>query len=147
VNGKTILGVVVVLLSMLGLVALTAAPGFAQDELVLTVSVDQATLNPRTGLATVTGTVTCSEPAIIRIGGTLTQTAGSEFTGYSFTRLTCPGPEGTAFSLLSLASVGQFRPGPAHLHLFVEGCVLVSGVCAKQAILQTDTTIRLEPAQ
>jgi hypothetical protein len=137
----------VIMLSMFGLVALTAAPSLAQDELVLTVSVDQATLNPRTGVVRMTGTVTCSEPAIVSISGTVTQTAGSEFTGYSFTRLECPGPEGTAFTLTSLASVGRFRLGPAHLHLYVEGCVLVSGVCAKQAILQTDTTIRLQPAQ
>jgi hypothetical protein len=137
----------VIMLSMFGLVALTATPSLAQDELVLTVSVDQATLNPRTGVVTITGTVTCSEPAIVSISGTVTQTAGSEFTGYSFTRLECPGPEGTTFMLTSLASVGRFRLGPAHLHLYVEGCVLVSGVCAKQAILQTDTTVRLQSTQ
>ena len=144
---RLIVRLLVIMLSIFELVTLTAAPSAAQDELVLTVSVDQATLNPTTGVVTITGTVTCSEPAIVSISGTVTQTAGSEFTGYSFTRLECPGPEGTTFTLTSLASDGQFRPRRAHLHLYVEGCVLVSGVCAKQAILQTDTTIRLQPTQ
>jgi len=143
---RLIVRLLLIMLSAFALVGLAAAPSSAQDELVLTVSVDQVTWNPTTGLVRITGTVTCSEPAIVSISGTVTQASGSEFTGYSFTRLTCPGPEGTSFMLNSLAFEGQFRPGPADLHLYLEGCVLVETVCEKQAILQTDTTIRLQPA-
>ena len=143
---RLIVRLLVIVLSGLALVGPAAAPSSAQDELVLTVSVDQVSWNPTTGLVRITGTVTCSEPAIVSISGTVTQASGSEFTGYSFTRLECPGPEGTTFTLSSLAIEGQFRPGPAHLHLYLEGCVLVSSLCEKQAILQTDTTIRLQPA-
>jgi hypothetical protein len=134
----------VVLLSMLGLVALTATPSSAQDELLLTVSVDQATVDPTTGLVTISGTVTCSEPSIVTIAGTITQ---QDTTGYFMTRLTCPGPEGATFTAGSLAFDGRFHPGPAHLSLYVAGCVLGPELtCVRQATLQTETTLRLHPA-
>jgi hypothetical protein len=143
VTQRLVARLLVIMLSAFTLVALTAAPSSAQDELVLTASVYQVSWNPRTRVVGITGTVTCSEPAIVSIAGTVTQASGSD---ESFTRLECTGPEGTTFMLSFLALEGRFRPGPAHLHLYLEGCVLVSSVCEKQATLETDTNIRLQPA-
>jgi hypothetical protein len=61
------------MLVMLGLLMLGVAPAVAQEELTVEVTFDQATVDPRTGEVTLSGTITCSEPAFVDIFGELRQ--------------------------------------------------------------------------
>jgi hypothetical protein len=139
------------MLVVLGLLTLGVAPAAAQEALTVQVTFDQTTVDPRTGQVTLSGTVTCSEPARVEILGDLRQEVGRIFTVRSFFGtgfVYCPGPEGTTFSRTVTSIEGRFAPGPASLMLFIFGCVLDPlGVgCIKTFEGRLDTTIRLAPA-
>jgi len=85
------------MLVMLGLLTLGVAPVVAQEELTVVVTFDQATVDPQTGEVTLSGTITCSEPAQVEVFGELRQEVGRIFTVRSFFGLgfvECPGPGG-----------------------------------------------------
>jgi hypothetical protein len=55
-------------LVVLGLVTLGVAPAAAQEvDLTVEVTYDQATVDPRTGQVTLSGTITCSERAFVTL--------------------------------------------------------------------------------
>jgi hypothetical protein len=142
----------VTVLMALGLLASNAAPSVAQEGLVVDVTIDQATVDPRTGDVTLTGTVTCSEPAVVDVFGELRQSVGRVFTvrGFVGVFVECPGPEGTTFSVTVVPDVGEFRPGRARLIAFVFGCAEfdpVTGECLRPFFEQIETTLRLRPAR
>jgi hypothetical protein len=138
------------MLVMLGLLTLGVTPAVAQQELTVDVTIDQATVDPRTGEVTLSGTVTCSEPALVDIFGELRQQVGRIFTvrGFFGVFVECPGPEGTTFSVTVIADQGRFTPGRARLIAFIFGCVPDPELgCVRTFFEELDTTIRLAPAR
>ena len=137
------------MLVMLGLLTLGVAPAAAQEEdLTVEVTFD-ATIDPRTGQVTLSGTISCSEPAFVDIFGELHQQVGRIFTvsGFFGVRVQCPGPEGITYAVPVTPYQGRLTPGPARLTGSVFGCVFDPDVgCAKSFNRQLDTTIRLAPA-
>jgi hypothetical protein len=136
------------MLVMLGLLTLGVIRAVPQEELTVDVSIDQATVNPRTGEVTLTGTVTCSERALVDIFGELCQQVGRIFTvrGFFDVFVECPGPEGTTFSVTFASDQGRFTPGQARLIAFIFGCVPdPEPGCVRTSFEQLDTTIRLAP--
>ncbi len=69
-------------------------------------------VTPRDGVATVTGTVTCSEPALVEMFGQLRQRSGRFFVdGFGFDGFECDGE--TPFSLTIPGANGLFSAGRA----------------------------------
>jgi hypothetical protein len=138
------------MLVVLGLLTLGVAPAAAQDEpLTVELTFDQATIDPRTGEVTLSGTVTCSEPASVNVVVYLRQEAGPTLTAeILFQRGEgCPGPEGSTFSWTIEFAAGRFHPGPALVSAFVRACVLEAPIgCVKFFQGGFDMTIRLAPA-
>jgi hypothetical protein len=66
----------VTVLLRLGLLTLGAAPALAQDELIAHATLEQATVNPRTGEVRLDGTVTCLEWTLVDVWGELRQNLG-----------------------------------------------------------------------
>jgi hypothetical protein len=132
----------VAMLAMLGVLApLGVSPAAAQDEIVLTVSVEDAIVNPRTGVATLSGTLACSEPATVYFYGGLTQGEFSHADMY--TEVYCPGPEGTTFSSALYPYQGRLHPGWADLYLELFARGYVCDVECTSGHLILDTTVRL----
>jgi len=78
------------------------------------------TVRPSTGLVTVSGTLTCSQSATIRIEGTISQRAGRTIvTGTFFTTFTCNGT--TSWSASTTGENGRFVGGKAHVVASVTG--------------------------
>lgn len=143
---RLVLRLLVAMLATFGMVVLTAASSSAQDQLVLTVSVTDATVDPTTGLATIYFTVTCSEDAIIN-GVTSSLSQRDVTSGLAFIRGWSCSPSEPAV-LTTFTSSGQLRPGPATLHLYVAACAYDYELqtCTSQATLQTETAVRLQPS-
>jgi hypothetical protein len=138
------------MLMMLGLLTLGVTPVAAQEELTVDVTFDQATVDPRTGEVTLSGTITCSEPAVVDVFGELRQQVGRIFTvrGFFGVFVECPGPEGTTFTVTFTADQGRFAPGAARLIVTVLGCVPDPELgCSKFFFEQFEQTIRLRPAR
>ena len=73
-----------------------------------------------TGLVTVSGTLTCSQSATIRIEGTISQRAGRTIvTGTFFTTFTCSGT--TSWSASTTGENGRFVGGKAQVDASVAG--------------------------
>ena len=132
-------------LVMLGLLVLSLTPAGAQDQL----TIDQATVDPRTGEVTLTGTVTCSAPVTVGINGWLDQQIGHNLTvqGSFSQNVDCPGPEGAMFSIAITPDEGRFIPGEAHLIARMAGCMYNPelGYCTRIGY-HLETTVRLTPA-
>jgi hypothetical protein len=147
---RSTLRLVAITLVTLGLLTLGVASAAAQDGLTVEVTFDQTTIDPRTGEATLSGTITCSEPASVDVNGALQQVIGRIATARSFfvfSPVECPGPEGTSFTVTLTADQGRFAPGPARITAEVFGCVFVPEVgCTELFFEELDRTIRLKPA-
>jgi hypothetical protein len=148
---RNVLRLLATMLVMLGLLTLGVAPAVAQEELTVEVTFDQTTVDPRTGEVTLSGTITCSEPALVDVFGELRQQVGRIFTvrGFVGVFVECPGPEGTTFTVTVTADQGRFVPGPARLTAVVFGCVLdpVTFECTETFVEELDRAIRLAPAR
>jgi hypothetical protein len=136
------------MLVVLGMLTLGVTRVAAQEELTVEVTFDP-TIVPRTGQVTLSGTISCSEPAFVDIFGELHQQVGRIFTvtGFFGVRVQCPGPEGITYAVPVTPYQGSLTPGPARLTGSVFGCVFDPHVgCAKTFQRQLDTTIRIAPA-
>ena len=149
---RNVLRVLATMLIMLGLLTLGVTPAVAQEEPTVEVTFDQATIDPRTGEVTLTGTVICSgldsQYAFVEIFGDLRQDVGRGVWAPFYVVTPCP-PEGTTFSQTFTAVAGRLRPGPAHLTAVIIGCIpeRIAPVCAVTFSELLDTTIRLTPAR
>lgn len=132
-------------LVMLGSLVLGMTPAVAQDDF----TIDQTTVNPRTGEVTLTGTVTCPWPVTVGINGWLDQQIGPNRTvqGSFSQNVACPGPEGTTFSITITPDEGRFIPGEAHLIARMAGCMYIPelGYCVRVGA-HLETTVQLTPA-
>lgn len=117
---------VVLLMGLLVLaVALAASPTIAQEPFTLDVTITDATVNVQTGQVTITGTVTCTQPASYSLSVGVTQYVGrtNAITGSTYYLTgTCPGPQGTTFTAVVYGSNGRFGPGQARIDASVYGC-------------------------
>jgi hypothetical protein len=87
-------------------------------------------LNARTGVATVRGKVTCSEPAVIGLFGDFTQAAsGATAEGSVFTYVACDGEVGWSAEVSSQA--GGFDGGSAHIAVTAAGYSRATGEFAE----------------
>jgi hypothetical protein len=149
---RNVLRLLATILVMLGLLTLGVAPAVAQEELTVEVTFDQATIDPRTGEVTLTGTVICSEYSefvFVEIYGQLVQGVGRGGVWAPFDVLVAPcTPEGATFSKTFTAVAGRLRPGPAHLTADIFGCAAIYPVpsCQVRFYERLDTTIQLNPA-
>jgi hypothetical protein len=150
---RNVLRVLATMLVMLGLLTLGVTPAVAQEELTVEVTFDQATIDPRTGEVTLTGTVTCSEYSefvFVRIYGQLVQSVGRGGVWAPFDVLVAPcTPEEATFSKTFTAVAGRLRPGWAHLTAAIFGCAPTypTNRCDTRFFEQLDTTIQLTPAR
>jgi hypothetical protein len=116
---------IVLLMGLLVLaVALAASPVFAQEPFTLDVTITNATVNSQTGQVTISGTVTCTEPAAYSLSLGVTQYVGrtNVITGSTYTSGTCAGPQGSTFTAVVYGSNGRFGPGQARIDASVYGC-------------------------
>jgi hypothetical protein len=105
--------------------AVAVAPLAAQTTgFTLDITVTGATADPKTGELIVQGTVTCSEAASYSLGVAVRQYVGrnTAISGSSYTSGTCPGPEGTPFSISIYGTNGRFGPGQALIQADAFGC-------------------------
>jgi hypothetical protein len=153
---RNVLRVLATMLVVLGLLTLGVTPAVAQEEPTVEVTFDQATIDPRTGEVTLTGTVICSgldsQFAFVEIHGQLFQRPvfpHPHTVWAPFDELVAPcTPEGTTFSVTFTAVQGKLRPGPARLHAVTVGCVPGEyPTCAVTFFEELDTTIQLIPAR
>jgi hypothetical protein len=137
-----------IVLIVLGSLTVGVAPASAQEEFVtFHVTVDQATVDPRTGLVTLSGTITCSVEAEINVVGELHRDIGpDDVFGYSsgLNFVYCPGPGGTTFTLTVAAEQGRFVPGPATLVVYVDAFPLDPNI--GYSFDRIDVALRLVPA-
>jgi hypothetical protein len=108
----------VALLTMItGLLTFGATPATAQGALALNVTIESATIQPKTGEVTLVGTVTCAQPSDVEIWGELSQNIGRKtiVTGFFGFFTYCAGPDGTDFSATVTPYANRFTPGTATL--------------------------------
>ena len=150
---RNVLRVLATMLIMLGLLTLGVTPAVAQEELTVEVTFDQATIDPRTGEVTLTGTVTCSgfeEFVFAEMWGQLVQSVGRDGVWAPFDVLAPCTPEEATFSETFTAVHGsRLRPGWAHLTAVVIGCVPIYPASACETVFgeELDMTIQLTPAR
>jgi hypothetical protein len=153
---RNVLRLLATVLAMLGLLTLGVTPAVAQQEPTVEATIDQATIDPRTGEVTLTGTVTCSgaeERVFAEIFGQLVQRPlypHPQTVWAPFYELVAPcPPEGATFSVTFTAVQGKLRPGPAHLTAVIVGCVPLFPLsfCESTFSQQLDTTVQLTPAR
>ena len=142
---RYVLRLLVVLLSTAGLAAVTAAPSVAQDQLSLTATVTDTTVDPATGQVSITYTVTCNEYAIVSVAGSITQRGVTAYVPLN--RFECLPGQPATFTITN-PYADPLRPGPAILRLTVSGCAYDPelGSCTSQDSVQIETTIFLKPA-
>jgi hypothetical protein len=94
----------------------------ASLELDVTVN-DRGSVSPHTGLATISGTVTCSRATLVALSGTLQQLFGGSVTisGTFSTRVDCTAPSAT-WSASVTAANGRFGPGSADVTVDALAC-------------------------
>jgi HYR domain len=96
------------------------------EPLELAVAVDdRGSVNTKTGVATVSGTVTCSRTLVVNLGGTLKQEVANRATisGLYSTTVECRAPS-TSWSASVTGSNGRFGAGSASVTADVFGCEL-----------------------
>jgi hypothetical protein len=156
---RNVLRQLAAILVMLGLLTVGVTPAVAQEEPTVEVTVDQATIDPRTGEVTLTLTVTCSgfeEFRFAEIYGQLRQrpvdhplsVSAPFLQGGAPLRAPCR-PEGATFSVTFTALQGTFRPGPAHLTGGILACLptFPTHACGSPFVERLDMTIILTPAR
>jgi hypothetical protein len=131
----------------LALLGFNVAATEAQEELSAAISFGQSTANPRTGDATLSGTVTCSEPAFVNVAGELRQVV-SRFhiirSSVAFF-VDCPGPQGTSYSVTVVAQEAKWAPGSARFIGNLTACA--DPDCIRSFFAQLDETFRLAAAR
>jgi hypothetical protein len=114
--------VLVTALAALGLISpVGTTSALAQEPLSVDVSVQDATIDPRTGDVTISATVSCSEWSWVGAGFEVRQDLGRLQTirGYSSTWGTwCPGPEGSPYTITVRAYEGKFGGGNARITMW-----------------------------
>jgi hypothetical protein len=128
----------------LGMLGINVASAPAQEQLTATVTVDSGTVDPETGIATISGTVTCSEPVFVEVSGELSQ---SSVNGFGAAPVECPGSQGTSYSFTVEPVSGVFRGGPARLNGGFFACHQdpATGDCSGEIFAQPiDVTVTLQ---
>ena len=122
----------------------TVSTGYAQS--VVASTIDTATLDPRTGNVTVTGTVTCSETAVLEVLVTVRQSRGSAklTEGAGGATVTC-GTSATAYTVTTapLLGSGRFHAGEVSINAFAQLCT-ASGCEGSRGV---DATVQLRPSR
>ncbi|HEX6292776.1 MAG TPA: hypothetical protein VFZ66_26565 [Herpetosiphonaceae bacterium] len=125
VHHNRLLQAIILLVGMLVIgMALAVAPTGAQEPFTIDVTITDATVNSQTGQVTIQGTVTCSEASSYYVSLRATQYLGrtSTINGYGSTSGTCPGPQGTTFTISLYGTNGRFAPGHVLIEAFASGC-------------------------
>jgi lipopolysaccharide export system protein LptA len=116
----------------------------AQEGFQAAITVDSATVNAQTGKVTVSGTVTCSQPAFTSdVTVIARQTIGRTTTirAQVSTSVVCD-QNGETYTVSVFADQGIFKPGPALIQASIFACD--AGInCDSEEIFQP---VRLEPA-
>jgi hypothetical protein len=88
------------------------------------VSIDSATVDNKTGQVIVTGTVFCSEPALIYLGVEVTQAVGRKdgVEGGNWANSVECNEDGVPFKESIFARSGRFGPGQAVIRVYADGC-------------------------
>jgi HYR domain len=97
---------------------------YAPLQLAVTVN-SQGTVSPQTGVAAISGTVTCSRPISVNLGGTLKQLFAKRVTisGAFSTQVDCTAPS-TGWSATVTGDNGRFGAGSADVTVNAFGCEL-----------------------
>ncbi|HEV8563655.1 MAG TPA: hypothetical protein VGR41_01940 [Actinomycetota bacterium] len=120
-------------ITLLALMLAVLSPGIATADVQVGTAVGPDFLvDPNTSLATVSGELSCTEPARATVTGTLTQRR----TVISAVRLQCGQVPATPFTLI----FSGFLPGPATFQISATACDLDTGVCDTSA----SATFRIE---
>jgi hypothetical protein len=147
---RTGMNLLVAIFTALGLVGISASPSLAQDALTAVVTIDGGTVAPRTGQATISGTVTCSEPVDFVFDANVVQNVGRVFIirGYISQQGICPGPDGVSFTAPVVSDSAGFRPGLVNVDVAGYACAVGDISCERGFVnLRLQTTVRLRPAQ
>ena len=90
----------------------------------INLSIDSATVDNKTGQVIVTGTVSCSEPALIYLGVEVTQAVGRKagVEGSNWADSVECNQDGVPFKESVFARSGRFGPGQAVIRLSASGC-------------------------
>jgi probable HAF family extracellular repeat protein len=85
-------------------------------------------VNPKTGVVTLSGSLSCNRDVFVFVNGQLTETVAGRATlqGFFSTGFVCAGPT-TTWTTTVVASNGRFGAGPAEVSVFASGC---SSSCA-----------------
>jgi hypothetical protein len=102
---------------------LQANTAHAQESLQVDMTIESATVNPRTGEVIFSGTVTCSEPATAFVNISVNQPVGrlTSIQGFANTSLPCD-EDGETYTTSAFASSGSFKPGNAVLQGILTAC-------------------------
>ena len=121
-----------------------STPAVAQtvDPLQIGVSVDRVGSLDTSGVATISGTVTCTERTVFSVSGHLTQTRAHRLTvlepGYIENVICTPPSSPWAMTMIFAGPPDPFLPGLAEATVFAFGCTALD--CATQT---TSADIRL----
>jgi len=103
-----------------GMLVLTAEEAPPPPELDLALD-PVGSVDPKTGTATISGTITCSSPAGVDIYLDLRQRIGRVYiTGFGYTFVECDGT--TSFSVFVSAQDGLLTGGKADVQAFAQSC-------------------------
>ena len=107
---------------LFGLVLAASGTGIALAASITDLHITDATLNPKTKVATVSAIVTCSETLQVRVFSVIFQAAGRNQASYAGgTEITCsPTPTTVTVENTELLDSARLRPGSAHVNVFVE---------------------------
>ena len=120
-----------------GVVADTG-PGGNADLGLDAITISTNTVQPRTGLVTVTGRVECSQDLEAYVWGDVSQVVGRVWTvsGGGDTTVECLAADGSAdFSVSFYAGSGKFVPGRARLEAFAD-----TGYCTEEECFYDDVS-------
>lgn len=121
--------------------SITIAADEAPPPPVIDAEIDpEGTYNPITGVATISGTVTCSEPILVDVSLTVFQEIGRHVVlGGGFASVEC-GPEGTSGPIEIFSFTSSFNPGRVHVVADLFGCTFL---CTD---VHVEADVRLHPA-
>jgi len=90
-------------------------------------SIDRSGFVDKSGVATISGTLTCNQPIFVNLNGSLTQTFARRFTiqGFGGNGVSCT-PPSVPWKLTVSAFSNRFSPGPAQANVNAFGCNSVS---------------------
>ena len=99
----------------------------AQEAFQIDVTQESATVDPQTGQVTISGTVTCSEPADAQVYVTVMQPIGrgNGISGSSYTPVRCD-QDGEPYTVSLFAYQGRFGPGRAVVTVDAYACSFYS---------------------